>query len=216
MITQNPIIGRARKKLGNVYARTLYGKNVLQSCPPPTRGHQTNGQVSVCTNFGRMSLLSNQVSASLLNIIYYSRPTDRSRRAEWMKQLMTGVTKENDQWIFDPGRIERLGSNAAVTEHVFTMTPTQRDFSIAITELSAIGNADTSKLPCIILICPSADICIDLLSYTTIDGENLAISNLLPTLIGMQCYIFPLWQVNIGTEQTPVWTYGSFINADIF
>lgn len=210
MITQNPIIGRAKNKLAGVYARTLYGKNVLQSCPPPTKGHQTPSQQAVCKAFGRVSQLANQLSASMLNQIYYSAPQGRSRRAQWCKDLAKGMTKVDADWVFNPNLIETLGGNPKVSTEPFIIIPTQTSLEINSDALSATSIADLSKVPCLILICIEANICISLVSYTTINDGTITLSNLSTTLVGKECYIFPLWQTNIGTQATPIYAYGSY------
>lgn len=210
MITQNPITGHAKKKLGNIYARTLYGKNVLQTCPPSTKGHQTPGQKAVCSAFAYLSRLSNQISASLLNSIYYSATVGRSRRAQWCKDLGSGLQKEESQWSFNPANIQKLGGNPIVSEQAFILTPASSQVSFASSNLSAVGNAKTDETPLLILICAEAGICIDLLSYTTLDNDEITLTNLSSTLIGKQCYIFPMWLVNVGTTNNPIYSYGSF------
>lgn len=210
MITQNPIIGRARKRIGGIYARTLYGKNVLQSCPPPTKGHQTQGQVAVCNAFGLLSKMSNQVTASLLNFIYYAAPVGRSRRAQWCKDLGTGMTRDSQGWIFDPSLIEILGGNPKVAETAFSLVPTSTRFEISVSSLSAVGNADVSQVPCLILVCPAKNICIDLLPYTTLSDRTLTVEPISTTLLNEVCFIFPLWRVNMGTQANPIWVYGSY------
>ena len=210
MITQNPIIGRARKRIGGIYARTLYGKNVLQSCPPPTKGHQTKGQVAVCNAFGLLSKMSNQVTASLLNFIYYAAPVGRSRRAQWCKDLGTGMVKDSQEWVFDPSLIEILGGNPKVAETAFSLVPTSTRFEISVSSLSAVGNADINQVPCLILVCPSKNICIDLLPYTSLSDGTLTVEPNSTTLLNEECLIFPLWRVNMGTQANPIWVYGSF------
>lgn len=210
MITQNPIIGRARKKLGAVYSRTLYGKNVLQTCPPPTKGHQTQGQLAVCNAFGKLSQLSNQIDTSLLNSIYYAAPQGRSRRAEWCRQLGKGLKKTVNGWDFDPNMISILGSNSKVSETALTLNVASTKLSIPFSQLSAVGSAILTEIPCLILIDPTDNICISLLGCTKIEGENIVINNLSSTLIDKDVWIFPLWAVNVGTAKNPVLAYGSF------
>lgn len=210
MITQNPIIGRAKNKLAGVYARTLYGKNVLQSCPPPTKGHQTANQQAVCSAFGRVSRLANQLSASMLNQIYYSAPQGRSRRAQWCKDLAKGMTKVDTDWVFNPNLIETLGGNPKVSTEPFLVTPTQTILEITSDALSATSIADKSKVPCLVLICIEANVCISLLPYTQLQDNILTLSNLSTTLVEKECYIFPLWQTNVGTQATPIYAYGSY------
>lgn len=212
MITQNPIIGQAKKKLSGIYARTLYGKNVIQSCPPPTKGKQKPSQIASSTMFGQLSRLSKQVEASLLNYIYYSTPVGRSRRAEWCRQLAAGMRKEGAEWIFDPSLIQRLGGNPIVTAEPLIYTPTATSFRISKTDFSAINNAQLDKTPCLILICVDTKQCISLLPWTSIDEENVILTNVSTTFQNHSCYIFPLWQVNVGSLNNPIYTYGSYSN----
>ena len=212
MITQNPVTGHSKKKLGGVYARTLYGKNIIQTCPHFKKGQATNNQRKTRSAFGYLSNLSNQVSASLLNYIYYSAPIGRSRRMQWNKDLSTGMQKDGDDWLFNPSMIQTLGTNPKVSEYPFISVVTSSQLVIPIESLSAVGNAITDQVPCLILICPTEKICISLLDYTTLDDNNLVISNLSSTLINKQCWIFPLWLVNIGTQRNEILTYGSYQN----
>lgn len=210
MITQNPIIGRARKKLAGVYARTLYGKNILQSCPPPRNGKKTENQAAAWHSFGLLSKMSNQLSASLLNSIYYAAPIGRSRRGQWCKDLSTGMQKSAQGWIFNPTMIEILGGNPKVAETAFSLIPTLTRFEINVSSLSAVGNAVTTEIPCLILICPTKNICIDLLPFTTLNDGVLTVEPISTTLLNEVCFIFPLWRVNVGTQAYPIWAYGSF------
>lgn len=210
MLTQNPIIGRAKNKLGNIYARTLYGKNVIQTCPPSTKGKQKPNQIAASNRFGWLSRLSNQVSASLLNQIYYSAPIGRSRRMQWMKDLTTGMMNTGDSWQFLPQNIVSLGSNLKVSETAFSCVLDSTQLEIPIEDLSAVGSAITTETPLLILICPEADICISLFPYTTLENEQISLNNLSTTLIGKESYIFPLWKTNIGTQATPIITFGRY------
>ena len=210
MITQNPIIGRAKKKLGAVYARTLYGKNVLQTCPPSRKGRQTAAEMASSAAFGKLSQLSNQVSISLLNSIYYEAPQGRSRRAEWCKQLGKGLKKNQNGWSYDPGQILALGSNHKVSEEAYSLIVASTEIHIDFSTLSMVGSAIPTEVPCLILICPSENICISLLDYTQIVNNTLVITPLSTTLLNKECWIFPLWAVNEGTQKNPALAYGSF------
>lgn len=210
MITQNPIIGRAKKKLGGIYARTLYGKNVLQSCPPSAKGRQAPSQVASSACFGKLSQLSNQVSSSLLNSIYYQAPTGRSRRAEWCSQLAKGMKKTLNGWQFDPSQIVKLGSNHVVSVQPLELEITSTQVSFPLSLLSMVGSAIPTETPCIILICPDENICISLVDYTQIENDVVTLSPLSTTLLNKQCWLFPLWQVNEGTTRNPANAYGSF------
>lgn len=210
MITQNPITGKARKKLGGVYGRTLYGKNVLQQCPPSRKGKQTAAEMEASRGFGFVSLLSAQLSASLLNQIYYAPPTGRNRRQQWCKDLMTGRIKDGNTWNFNPNLIRKLGGNPKVTESAISLTPASTQVEISMSNFSAVNNAITTEPPCIILICVEECICISLLDYTSIVGDNIVLQYLSSTIVGKECWLFPLWQTNIGTQQNPIICYGRF------
>lgn len=210
MITQNPIIGRAKNKLGAVYARTLYGKNVLQTCPPSRKGRQTPAEMASSAAFGKLSQLSNQVSISLLNSIYYEAPQGHSRRAEWCKQLGKGLKKTQNGWSYDPSQILALGSNHKVSEEPYILTVVSNRLVIPFSSLSMVGSAIPTEIPCLILICPSENICISLKDYTQIENDTLVITPLSSTLLEKECWIFPLWAVNEGTQKNPALAYGSF------
>ena len=210
MITQNPITGKARKKLGALYARTLYGKNVIQQCPQSRKGKQTAAEMEASHGFGFVSLLSAQISASILNQIYYAPPTGRNRRQQWCKDLMTGRFKVEDKWDYNPNLIRKLGGNPKVSESAISLTPDSTQVVIPLSSFSAVNNAITTEPPCIILICVDACICISLLDYTTLEGTNIFLRNLSTTLINKECWLFPLWQTNIGTQQNPIICYGRF------
>lgn len=210
MITQNPIIGKARKKIGKIYARTLYGMNILQSCPPSTKGRQTEAQVASSNAFGIISRMSNQISASLLLQLFYQAPVGRSRRAVWCHQLYAGMVKTPNGWEFDPSLLMQLGGNAVVSTAPLVVTPVSDRFTIAVSALSATPAAILTEKPCLILVNASSLQCVSLYDFTELSGETLHISNLSSTLINQECYIYPLWCVNVGTRSNPIVTFGSF------
>lgn len=210
MITQNPIIGRARKKIGNVYSRTLFGMNVLQTCPPPTKGKQQPAQIAACKSFAQASQLAYQVSASLLTYLFYEAPIGRSRRAEWCRQISQGRTKVGTSWGFNAENIQQLGANPKVSELYFNCVPASTRLDIPLANLSAVGQAITTEIPCLVLICEEANVCISLLGFTSIVDDNLVVENLSSKLVGKSCTIFPLWLVNMGTVNNPIYAYGSY------
>lgn len=210
MITQNPIIGKARKKLAGIYARTLYGKNVIQTCPPSKKGKLAESQIESASGFAVVSRLSAQLSPSILNSIYYAPPTGRNRRQQWCKDLMTGRIKVDGKWHFDPGLITKLGGNPKVSENAITMVISATHVEIPLASFSAVNGAITTEPPCIILICVSAQICISLVGFTSIVGQNIVLDNLSSTLLGKECWLFPLWTTNVGTVQNPIYCYGRY------
>lgn len=210
MITQNPIIGRARKKIAGVYSRTLYGKNVLQTCPPPRKGKCTPNQIKAQNAFGTLSKLGYQISPSVLIQIYYQAPQGHSRRTELIQQLSKALTKENDQWTIDVAAIPQIGSNPIVTTEPIVLTPTNRSIRVAVATISKEPRAIIEKIPLVILICPETNQCISLLDYTQIEGSQIVMQNLSPTYMEKECYLYFLWKTNIGTQANPIEVYGRF------
>lgn len=210
MITQNPIIGKARKKLGGVYARTLYGKNVVQTCPTYSPGSRTTNQRKASSMFGIVSRMSNQVDASLLNNIFYQAPIGRSRRAEWCHQLLAGAVKEDGEWTYQPSQLALLGGNLPVCSEPFIFSPNESSLQIAVGDLSHTERAILTEKPCLILICADTQQVVSLLDYTSVSNAVVTLQNLSPTYQGHECYLYPLWQINIGTQQNPIYTFGGF------
>lgn len=210
MITQNPIIGRARKKCAGIYARTLWGKNILQSCPPSTKGKQTPRQIETNNLFSKISRMAYQVSPSLLNQLFYEAPVGRSRRAEWMRQIAAGRQKLDGEWVFLPETIENLGGNLATCLEPFEVTPIGRQFTVNIANLSKTEIAITTEKPCVILMCQDTNTLISLIDYTTLTANQIQFENLTPTIIGHKCLLFTLWKYNAGSQQTPNHLYGSY------
>lgn len=210
MITQNPIIGRARKKCAGIYARTLWGKNILQSCPPSTKGKQTATQIETNKLFSKISRLGYQVSPSLLNQLFYEAPIGRSRRAEWIHQIAAGRQKQNDQWIFIPEQITRLGSNLTTCQEPYIITPEQKTLTIPVDELSKTDIALTDEKPCMLLLCQETNMLISLLDYETLTNNTITLTNLSPTILGQECIIYTLWKYNAGTQANPFKIYGRY------
>lgn len=210
MITQNPITGRARKKLGNVYARTLYGKNVLQTCPPPRKGKETIQQKKAMSIFAQVSQMSNQVSASLLNQIYYSAPIGRNRRQQFNKDLSTGEIKVDGEWTFSPEQIQRIGSNPIVTTEGKSFTLASTQLVIPISEISVTQSAIVNETPLILLICPQKNCCLSMLQYTELQQDIIRLTNIPSYLMNQDVFLMFLWKANVGTEANPILTFGRY------
>lgn len=210
MITQNPIIGKSRKRLGNVYARTLYGKNVLQTCPPPRKGKETESMKKAMNIFALVSQMSNEVSASFLNQIYYQPPVGRNRRQQFHKDLAKGQVKRDEQWSFDTSLIERIGNNPVVTTVEKTLTLVSNQLILPMNELSYTSLAITEESPCIMVICPEKKYCNEILNGVSINNDNLTIERFPDILLQKEITLFTLWKTNIGTEANPIITYGGF------
>lgn len=210
MITQNPITGRSRKKLAGVYARTLWGKNIIQSCPGPSKVPPSPALKSSREVFGLVMSMANQVPASLLTKIYYTAPIGRSRRHVLSSQLFAGVVRNENEITYNLEAITQLGTNPISTTAGLIYTITAKSFVLPKSSFPATNVADTSRTPCVFAISYELGLCVDLLSYTMVDGDDLKFSNISDTFINKSVLLLCLWQVNIGTVQTPVWEYGRF------
>lgn len=210
MITQNPIVGRSRKKLAGVYARTLYGKNVLQSCPSPSKNPPSAALKDSRAAFARVSQMANMVPSTLLANLFYIAPIDKSRRAALSSQLFTGVQRSGKQVSFSIDALRQLGSNAVVTNQGLLYTIPSKSFAMAMDEFSTTSIADTSRVPCVFAISYDLGICVPLIAYESIEGNTLIFSNISDTLVGHEILLVCLWQTNIGSSANPIWVYGSF------
>lgn len=210
MITQNPIVGRSRKKLAGVYARTLWGKNVIQSCPTPSNTPPTQALKDSRAAFARVSQMANMVPSTLLANLFYTAPLGKSRRAALSSQLFTGVQRSRKQVAFNLEAISQLGSNVVVTTQGLLYTIPSKSFTMAMDDFSTTSIADTSRVPCVFAISYDLRICVPLTAYTSIEGNTLVFDNISDTLVGNEILIIPLWQTNIGSSANPIWVYGSF------
>jgi len=210
MITQNPIVGRARKKLAGVYARTLYGKNIIQSCPGPRTTPPSSAELESRSAFRLVSSMANMLHPSLLLNIFYAAPVGRSRRACLVSQLHTGVVRSNMVVSYDLEAISEIGGNVVTCNEGLIYTPSAKSFQIAVSNFNATQLADTSKLPCVIAISYSKGVCVSLLDYTTIEDDILKFENVSDTLLNTPILLLPLWQTNIGTTQNPILVFGGF------
>ena len=210
MITQNPITGRSRKKLSGVYARTMYGQNIIQSCPGPSNIPPTAALKSSRAAFGRVTSMANQVDQSLLFSLYYTAPIGRSRRHMLASQLFAGVLRNEMQITFDLAAITQMGTNPIGSNASLLYTIPAKAFTLPKSTFPASTIADTSRTPCMLAVSYELGLCVPLLSYTELDGDNLSFTNISDTIIGQQVLLLCLWQVNIGTTNNPIWVYGRF------
>ena len=210
MITQNPIVGRSRKKLAGVYARTYCGKNIIQSLPKPTTIPPTQALRDSRAAFAVVRQMSAMFPASLLPQIYYNAPVGKTRRSVFMSQLFQGVVRDNMQISFNELAIQEIGSNPVVTSSMIPITVPGKDFSLPLYTFLATEVADTTRVPLIIALHYPLKICQSWLSYTQIDGNNLVFRNISDTLVNEVVFLICLWQTNIGSSQIPVWTFGRF------
>lgn len=210
MITQNPITGRSRKKLAGVYARTLWGMNVIQSLPTPSNKPATKELRANRDAFAIVQQMSNMVPPSLLPFLYYDKPVGRSRRHWLASDLNSGVLRIDKQITFDLAAFSRLGGNPLATTNSLIYTAPAKNFTLPASTFIATDLADTNRVPCVFALSYDLAVCVPLLDYTFIDGDNLVFENVSDTFVGKPALYICLWQVNMGNEQYPNWVYGSF------
>jgi hypothetical protein len=210
MITQNPIVGRSRKRLAGVYARTYCSMNIIQSLPKPTTIPPTQALRDSRAAFATVRQMAAMFPASLLPQIYYTAPVGKTRRSVFMSQLFQGVVRENKQITFNESEIHEIGSNPVVTSSNIPITVPSKDFSIPLYTFNATEVADTSRVPLIIALHYPLRICQSWLPYTQIEGNNLVFRNISDTLVNEVVFLICLWQTNMGSSQIPVWTFGRF------
>ena len=210
MITQNPIVGRSRKKLAGVYARTLWGKNIIQSCPTPSSTPPTQALQDSRSAFGLIMQMANMIPTPLLYNLYYAAPVGRSRRHVLSSQLFNGVQRSNKIITYDFAGIKRIGTNPIVTNQGLLYTASHKNFEIPIDTFPAINAADTSRVPCVLAISYDLGLCVSWFGYTSIEGDDLIFRNISDTFMDSEVLLLALWQVNIGTIQNPIWVFGSF------
>jgi hypothetical protein len=88
-ILQNPLIGRARRKLGNTVFQTLYGQNILKSKPLTVKDAKTPAQLLARGRWSKLSKLLKQV----LNFINTAYAGSLQHMAPWSHVL--GINAKN-------------------------------------------------------------------------------------------------------------------------
>lgn len=210
MITQNPLTGRSRKKLAGVYARTLWGQNVIQSCPGPSHTPPSQALKDSRAAFARVMQMANMVPASLLFSFYYTAPIGRSRRHVLASQLYAGIQRVDKIISYQPHNIQQLGTNPVSSTDKLQFTVPGKSFQLPKSSFPSTNIAFTDRVPCIFAVSFGLRLCVPLVDYTQIDGDNLIFSNISDSFIGHDVLLICLWQINIGTSATPIWVYGRY------
>ena len=210
MITQNPIIGKARKKLGNVYARTLYGINIIQSCPKPSTKPMSPKRLACQTAFRYVTEMANQLPASLLNNLYYSAPVGKSRRSVLISQLMKAVVRNDTEINYNAQLVSALGGNpiALKTPNIVQFTDT--NITIQVDDVDVSPLAELSMLPCVIALSYDLHVAYNLLPLSSIENDTVSIGPVPSNWVGHEFYLYPLFPVNVNTLANPIYAFGRF------
>lgn len=210
MITQNSLIGHAKQKLGGVYARTLYGKNILQSCPVYSSTKATDNQKNVRTLFKAVSNMANVLTPSQLNQIYYYSPSGCNRRMLHNKQLQTILQGQGTDRSYNCDNLQKIGTNSVVTNELFELEVTTNEKSIQISTIQHSESAIIDQIPIAIAFDVETPVLYDFTNKISIDNENLIISELGEQYQNRFFKIAFLWKINIGTAQNPIIVNGAF------
>jgi len=210
MITQNPIVGRSRKKLAGVYARTLWGMNVIQSLPGKSNIPPTKALTASRNAFAVVQQMSNMIFPIMLPQLYYEKPVGRSRRHCLTSDFFTGVVRHYKEVLFDLAAFSRLGSNPVTSYQSILFTPTEKNFSFPITTFPATERADTTKPPCVFVLSYELATAAALTTNVTLQDDAIVINHLSDTFLNHEVLFVCLWQTNVGTAQYPNYVYGSF------
>lgn len=210
MITQNSLIGHAKQKLGGVYARTMYGKNILQSCPVYSSTKATDNQKNVRTLFKAVSNMANVLTPSQLNQIYYYSPSGCNRRMLHNKQLQTILQGQGTERAYNCDNLLKIGTNSVVTNELFELAVSTNEITIPISTIQHFDNAILNQNPIAIAFDVETPILYDFSNKISIDNENIIISELGELYQNHTYKIAFLWKINIGTTQMPIIVNGAF------
>lgn len=210
MITQNSLIGHAKNKLGGVYARTLYGKNIIQSCPVYSSTKATDKQKNVRSLFKAVSNMANVLTASQLNQIYYYSPSGCNRRMMHNKQLQTILQGQGTERSYNCDNLMKIGTNSVVTNELFELEVSTNEITIPISTIQHSESAILDQNPIAIAFDVETPILYDFSNKISIGNGNLIISELGEQYQNRTFKIAFLWKINIGTAQNPIIVNGAF------
>ena len=210
MITQNSLIGHAKQKLGGVYARTMYGKNVLQSCPVYSSLKATDKQKNVRSLFKAVSNMANVLTPSQLNQIYYYSPSGCNRRMLHNKQLQTILQGQGTERAYNCDNLLKIGTNTVVTNELFELEISTNEITIPISSIQHSESAILEQNPIAIAFDVVTPLLYDFSNKISIENGNLIISELGEQYQNRTYKIAFLWKINIGTAQNPIIINGAF------
>ena len=216
MITQNSLIGHAKQKLGNVYARTMYGKNILQSCPVYSSTIATDNQKNVRSLFKAVSNMANVLTPSQLNQIYYYSPTGCNRRMLHNKQLQTMLQGKGTERAYDCDNLQKIGTNSVVTNKLYEIAVSTNEITIPISTIQHSESAILDQKPIAIAIDVETPLLYEFSNKISIENGNLIISELGEQYQNRTYKIAFLWKINIGTAQNPIIVNGAFEQLPLF
>lgn len=210
MITQNPVTGRSKRKLSGVYARTLWGLNIIQSCPKPSTVPPSPALKASRAAFGFVASMANQLQQGLLNQLYYAAPQGKSRRALLSSQLMKAIVRDGGSVSYHPERVTQLGTNITALTEPYIVTPAALTIEINLSDLALTQSALTTNIPLTIALSYGLHVIYNLQPLTTLTEGILTIGPIPSNWLGQELYLYPLFEVNMGTTNNPIYTAGRF------
>lgn len=194
MITQNPLTGRAKKKLGNTYARTLYGKNVIQTCPIFGKVNTTPQLQANRAAFNAVNRFSQEFTAQELNRLYYAKPANTNRRMALNKHLQTIFPNSVNGRYFNVEALQRLGSNGKKIDSFYNAYFTTSEQRLKKYNLPQFSGALLDELPLLVALCESSKTLVNLSRCAYIDDDTIVLNNIPETLLKTPVSLLCLWQ----------------------
>jgi len=115
-IVENPIIGRARKQLGNVVFYTLYDQNIIRSKPLSSKNPKTPDQRRVRKRFTKVTRLLRQVTVPI-KTAYAGSVKGKSAFSQVMSINLKNCFIGNSINI-DPSRFELCENDGSFVDNV--------------------------------------------------------------------------------------------------
>lgn len=119
MKTQNPLIGRSTKSIGENTFYTLNGENIVRTKPMMVSNPNTPAQQAQRIRFGAFTRAANSVSEKDLNMLFKNTEKGRNRRSMLQAQLAPAfgsqpstdpTSAERYEATFDVSKLDKIGS----------------------------------------------------------------------------------------------------------
>lgn len=121
MKTQNPLIGRSTKSIGQNTFYTLNGQNIVRTKPMVVANPNTPAQDAQRTRFKAFVAAANSMSEADLNLLFATKETGRNRRSMLQSQLAPAYGSqinqdptEKSRYVptFDVDKLGKIGSGS--------------------------------------------------------------------------------------------------------